>query len=225
MDNLRSSVGVMCFAALTCMNAAGAAGAAPVTDKLKGSPTSPIPTPLRAASGKLEHVFSVPFEADPVILSKIAGIESLTFARIAGDRAIKIVLDHGVPHPTKAISVEVIKGAGVDATLVADPLRPPSAMPSRSGHRLISTFRVPGRNSYLGSWRDVRSGESSLTIWDEDNQAGQPRLLATSSSRILGAAVQPSMHGIPELTIVIWTRGRTPRDVVAGMYGWTGRGD
>jgi hypothetical protein len=220
MGNLRSSVGIMCFAALTCGNAAGAA---PIVDGLQGSPTSPIPTPLRAESGKLEHVFSIAFEADPVILSKIIGLESLTFARTSADRAIKIVLDHAVPYPTKVISVEVVKSAGVDASRVVDPLRPPSAMPSRSGHRLISTFRVPGRNSYLAAWRDVRSGESSLTVWDEDNQAGQPILVARSSSRILGAAVQPSMHGIPELTILVWTKGRTAGDVVAGMYGWTGR--
>jgi hypothetical protein len=220
MCNLRSTVGIMCFAALTC---GSAPGAATNIDRLEGSPTSSHPTPLRPASGKLKHVFSIPFKADPMILSMISGIDSLTSARTSTDKAINIVLDHGVPYPTKAISVEITKGAGVDASRMVDPLRPPSAMPSRPGHQLLSTFKLPGRNSYLAAWLDVLSGESSLTVWDEDNQAGQPILVATSSRRILGTAVQPSMHGIPELTIVVWTRGRTAGDVVAGMYGWTGR--
>jgi hypothetical protein len=208
----------MCFAALIC---GSAAGAATIIGGSQENSTSSIPTPLRAASGKLEHVFSIPFKADPAILSKINRLESLTVARTSADGAVEIKLDHGVPHPTKALSVAVLQNVDVDASQVVDPLRPPSAMPPRPGHRLISTFRVPGGNSYLAAWRDARSGESSLTVWNEKNRAAQPLLVATSSSRILGAAVQFTTHGIPEFTIVVWTRGRTAGDVVAGMYGWT----
>lgn len=177
-------------------------------------------TPLRAANGKLDHVFSIPFKGDPVVVSKINGLESLTLARTSGGGAIKIALDRGVPFPSKVTSVEVIDNAGVDASLVVDPLQPPSTMPTRPGHRLVSTFRVPGRNSYLAAWRNVRSGESSLTVWDEGSPASKPTLVATSSSPILGAAVQLS-HNDPALTIVVWTKTRTAGDVVVSMYSWT----
>lgn len=220
MGSLRLSAGIICFTALAC---GSAAGAAVIINGLQSSRTLHSPAPVRSANGKLEHMFSIPFVAAPSILPKINGLESLTVARTSTGGAIKIVLDHGVPYPTKAISVEVIEDAGVDASRVIDPLRPPSAMPPLSGHRLISTFRVPGRNSYLAAWRNVRSGESSLTVWDESTRAGQPMLIATSSSRILGAAVQLSPHNLPELTIVVWTTGRTAGDVVAGMYRWIGQ--
>jgi hypothetical protein len=180
---------------------------------------------LRAASGKLEHVFSIKFGADPVTLAKVKGLVSLTLAQVSDGQAIKIVLDDGVPYPTRAISVRVVTAAGVDADRLVDPLRRPSAMPSPAGQRLISTFRVPGRNSYIAAWHDMRSGKSSLTFWDEDKKVGELIPVATTSSRILGAAVQPSMHASPKITIVVWTRGSGAGDVVAGMYGWTGPGD
>jgi len=217
MRSFRSTVTTMCFVALMCVSASRAAT---INDGLKRSPTLPVLIPLRSAAGKLEHVFSVPFEADPVTLSKISGLESLTFARTSADGGINIVLDHGVPHPTKVISVEIVKDVGANADQMLDPFQPPAGMPSRSGHRLISTFRVPGKNSYLATWLDVRSGEGGLTVWDEDNQAGQLILVAMSSSRILGAAVQFSMHGIPDLAIDVWTKGRTECDVIVGMYRW-----
>lgn len=217
MGNGRSTVLMMCSAVLMCESAPGSST---IIVGSKRSTTSPIPAPLRSASGELKHVFSITFKLDPIALSKISGLESLTFARTSAGSGINITLDYGVPHPTKVISMEVIEGVGVDASQVIDPLRPPSAMPSRPGHRLISTFRVPGRKSYLAAWLDVRSGESSLTLWDEDNQVDHSVLIASSSSQILGVAAQPSIHGIPELTIMVWTRGRAAGDVIAGMYGW-----
>lgn len=65
----------------------------------------------------------------------------------------------------------------------------------------------------------MRSGKSSLTVWDEGNGASKSTLVATSSSPILGATMQLSHHN-PGLTIVVWTRGRTAGDVVIGVYHW-----
>ena len=189
---------------------------------------SPLPSStgaplLRVANGTLDHVFSIPFTGNPVVVSMINGLESPTFARTSDGGGIKIVLDDAGLFPSKVTAVDVIKNAGVDASQVIDPLRPPSTMPHRPGYRLVSTFRVPGRNSYLAAWRKLRSDESSLTFETESGQAGKPTLVATSSSPILGAAVQLSVHS-PDLTIAVWSKGSAAGDVVVGTYRWTDRG-
>lgn len=181
-------------------------------------PSMPAATPLQAASGTLHHSTSISFNIDPLLVAKISGIESFTLARTSDGGAVRIVLDSGAPYPNLA-SVEILEHAPLDAGRIYDPHLPPSEMPPRAGYQRVSTFRLPGRNSYLAAWREALSGKNSLTIWDKDNRASEFAIVATSSSTILGVASQMSHHD-PATTIVVWTAGRSAGDVVASMYRW-----
>ncbi len=194
--------------------------ASPIGAVQPPSPSSTGAPLLKVATGKLDQLFSIPFTGNPTAVSMISGLESPTFARTSDGGGIKIVLDDGVPFPSKVIAVDVTQNTGVDASQVIDPLRPLSIMPRRPGYRLVSTFRVPGRTSYVAVWRKLRSDESSLTFGAESSQAGKPTLVATSISPILGAAVQTSVHS-PDLAIAVWSKGRVAGDVAVGMYRWT----
>lgn len=184
--------------------------------------SGPDNLPLFEVSGELEHVFSVLFQADETVLSRITGLVGLHFAIADDGDGIRLDLGHEVPHPRSVTSVRIIRNTSI-AEQGGAPffLAPISPLPVWLNHRIITTYQDGGRGIYLIAWRNERLEDDVLTLWNPQQPNDPGLIIARSNSPILAAATQPVMHGIPDLSIVIWTRGRLPGEAVASLYGWT----
>lgn len=219
----RSLAAVVALAPLSILGAsllactdAGAGRASP-----RQSAAGVVQTALQQVDGTLEHVSSIPFETDPAILATVTGLEKPTVARTSTGGAIELTFVPGTPHAKEVASVVLKRVAKPDPTLIFDPLAPPAEIPSRPGFQVITTYRIAGQPSrYLVGWRNAATKEESITIFDgKSPQAVQP-VVARSSARILGIAVQPVFHAANAQNVIVWTTTGKAGGATVGFYRW-----